>query len=207
MAKAEESELEAAAATAGAEKRAETGSAEPLQFPARPKCAANPAPAKRRKPATTRPHVAATPAAVSPDAPYIAFFKEIPMDMTASLKDAYDKTTAAAGEYGEFAKGNVEAFVESGKILAAGLQDLGNTFAADGKAAFETMAADARELASVKSTTDFFKLQTDLLRRNFGGALAYGSKTGEAMLKLTNEVIAPLSDRVTLAIDKARKAA
>jgi phasin family protein len=140
------------------------------------------------------------------------------MDMTASVteavngaqekaKEAFTKTTAAFGDYGEFAKGNVEAFVESGKILASGLQDLGSKFVADSKAAFETAVADVKELSSIKSPTDFFKLQTDLLRRNFDSAVSYGSKTSEAMLKLTSDVIAPISGRVTLAVDKIRKAA
>jgi phasin family protein len=140
------------------------------------------------------------------------------MDMTATVtdavngaqekvKEAFAKSTAVFGDYGEFAKGNVEALVESGKILASGLQDLGNKFVVDSKAAFETSVADVKDLSSVRSPTDFFKLQTELLRRNFDSAVSYGSKTSEAMLKLTNDVIAPISGRVTLAVDKVRKTA
>ncbi|MBS1239840.1 MAG: Phasin protein [Proteobacteria bacterium] len=46
-------------------------------------------------------------------------------EMQAKAKAAYEKSTELAGEATEFAKGNVEALVESSKILAAGLQDLG----------------------------------------------------------------------------------
>jgi phasin family protein len=202
------------------------GSAAPVEFPAKPKRAkaaieaAAPtslpretaARAKIAKPvrAAAKPAVKRAPAKPAAAAPHTACFaqlKEIPMDMTASLKDAYAKTTAAAGEYGEFAKGNVEALVESGKILASGLQGLGNTFVADSKTAFETLSAEAKELASVKSPADFFKLQTELLRRNFDSAIAYGSKTSEAMLKLTNDALAPISGRVSLAVEKVKKAA
>jgi hypothetical protein len=45
------------------------------------------------------------------------------------------------------------------------------------------------------------------MRRNFETAIAYGSKNSEAMLKLTNDVIAPLSGRVTLAVEKLKKVA
>jgi phasin family protein len=154
----------------------------------------------------------------APKVPLIEQLKETPMDITATVtdavaeaqekaKEAVSKTTALAGEYGEFAKGNVEAFVESGKILAAGLQDMGSKFVADSKSVFETLTADVKDLSSVKSPTDLFKLQTALLRRNFDTAVAYGSKTSEAMLKLTNEVIAPISGRVSLAVEKVRNAA
>jgi hypothetical protein len=122
-------------------------------------------------------------------------------------KEAYEKSTVAMGEASEFAKGNVEALVESGKILAGALQTMGSDLAAEGRVAFETMTADAKELASVKSPTDFVKLQGEIMRRNFDNAVATGSKHSEAMLKLASEVFAPISGRVSLAVDKVRKAA
>lgn len=169
--------------------------------------------AKTAKPFVTQPRVSDVP-----KPPLIAQLKEIPMDMTANVKEAvngaqekakeaFTKTSAAFGEYGEFAKGNVEAFVESSKILASGLQDLSSKFLADSKAAFETTVADVKELSAAKTPTDFLKLQTEVMRRNFDSAIAYGSKTSEAMLKLTNDVFAPISSRVSLAVDKVRKAA
>ncbi len=164
------------------------------------------------------PKIVAARAAAAPKPRFLAQLKELPMDMTASIKDAvsgaqekakeaFTKTSAAATEATEFAKGNVEAMVESGKILASGLQELGNAFVAESKTAFETATADVKALSGVKSPTDFFKLQTALLRRNFDTALAYGTKTGEAMVKLGGEAIAPLTGRVTLAVEKVKKAA
>jgi hypothetical protein len=125
----------------------------------------------------------------------------------AKAKEAFDKGAATFGEYNEFAKGNVEAVVESGKILAAGVQTLGSTFVADGKAAIETLTAEVKELAKVKSPMDFFKLQVAFARRNFDIAVAQTSKNSEAVLKLANEVAAPLSGRVNLAVEKVKQAA
>lgn len=176
--------------------------------PSKPaKLAAKRVPTKARKAAIQKPKAVAKRSAVSSKIPFITQLKEIPMDMTSSVKDAFAKTSTAAGQYGEFAKGNVEAFVESGKILAAGLQEFGKVFMADSKAAFETMTGEVKELSAAKSPTDFLKLQTELLRRNLDTALAYGSKSSEAMLKLTNDVFAPISGRVTLAVEKVKKAA
>lgn len=122
-------------------------------------------------------------------------------------KAAFEKGSALFAEAGEFSKGNVEAIVESGKILASGLQDLGKGYVTEGKSAFETMTADAKELAAIKSPADFFKLQGEIMRRNFDAVVATGSKHSEALVKLANESIAPLSTRVSVAIEKVKQAA
>lgn len=122
-------------------------------------------------------------------------------------KEAFDKGAATFSEYNEFSKGNVEAVVASGKILAAGVQSLGKTFVDDGKNAFETLTAEVKELAAVKSPADFFKLQAEFLRRNFDIAVANTSKNSEAVLKLASEAAAPISARVNLAVEKVKQAA
>ncbi|WP_296677888.1 phasin family protein [Novosphingobium sp.] len=139
-------------------------------------------------------------------------------DFTAKMKDAvaeaqdrakvaFEKSQAMFGDAGAFTKGNVEALVESGKILAAGLQDMGKDYVAEGKAVIETVQADVKQMAAVKSPTDFFKLQGEIMRRNFDAVVATGSKRSEAMLKLANEAIAPISTRVSVAIEKVKQAA
>ena len=118
-----------------------------------------------------------------------------------------DKSNALFADAGEFTKGNVEALVESGKVLAAGLQDLGKVYVEDAKTGFETMTADVKELAAVKSPADFFKLQGEILRRNFDAAMATGSKRSEALVKLANDAFAPVQSRVSVAIEKVKQAA
>ena len=86
-------------------------------------------------------------------------------------KAAYEKGTALFADAGEFNKGNIEALVESGKVLAAGLQTIGKDYLAEAKTAIETVQADVKELAAVKSPADFFKLQGEILRRNFDAAV------------------------------------
>lgn len=128
-------------------------------------------------------------------------------DVQEKAKAAFEKSTASLGEAGEFAKGNVEALVESGKIFAEGLKGMGETIVAEGKSAFEVMSADAKELAAVKSPADFFKLQGELMRRNFDSMVAFGSKNTEAVMKLAGDAATPISSRVSLAMEKAKKAA
>lgn len=124
----------------------------------------------------------------------------------AKAKAAFEKGTSALGEVSDFAKGNVEAVMESGKILAEGVQGLGSELVSEGRTAFEAITGDIKELAAAKSPTDFFKIQGDMMRKNFDTAVAYGSKNSETMLKLMSDVMAPISGRVSIAMEKARSA-
>jgi phasin family protein len=128
-------------------------------------------------------------------------------DATSKAKTFAEKAQANAGEFGEFAKGNVEAVVESTKILAAGFQGMGKSYVAETKTAFETMTADVKDLAAAKTPTEFFEKQSAILRKNFDAAVANSSKTSEAVLKLAGEAFQPLSTRVSLAMEKVKKAA
>lgn len=139
-------------------------------------------------------------------------------DMTASMSDAvaemqtraqaaYEKGTAGVTEMTEFAKGNVEAMVESGKIWAEGVQSMGRTYADEAKSAYETVTADFKEMAAVKSPIELFQLQGRLLRRNFDAMVAATSKHTDATMKLANDAMAPLSGRMNLAAEKLSKVA
>ena len=129
-------------------------------------------------------------------------------DVQARAKTAFEKSQAMFGNAGEFTKGNLEAMVESGKILATGVQAMGKTYVAEVKSTFETVQADAKDLrAAVTSPTEFVKLQSTLMRKYFDNVVAYNSKSAEAALKLANEAFQPISNRVSLAVEKVKKAA
>lgn len=138
---------------------------------------------------------------------YAAQMKEGLAELQSHAQTAYEKSAEYAAEAREFSKGNLEAMVESGKIFAAGLQDLTRAAVEDSKSAVETMTADAKEFAAVKSPTDFVQLQGQIASRNFDAAVAQFSKATEAWVKLAGDVAAPLSSRVSLAMEKARTTA
>ena len=138
---------------------------------------------------------------------FTAKVKDVVSDAQDRAKAVFEKTQAYAADYGDFTKGNVEALVASGKVLAAGLQDMGKDVVAEGKTALETMTADVKDLAAVKSPADFFKLQGEILRRNFDAAVSTGSKRSETMVKLATEAFAPIQTRVSLAVEKVKQAA
>lgn len=138
---------------------------------------------------------------------FTAKVKDAIADLQERAKTAFEKSSETFAELNEFTKGNVEALVESGKVLAAGLQDLGKVYVEDAKTGFETITADVKELAAAKSPADFFKLQGEIMRRNFDAAVATGSKRSEALLKLANDAFAPVQNRVSIAIEKVKQAA
>lgn len=212
-------------------KAPEAPKAEAPAVKAKPVSKKKPAPKKKAKPAKAKP-VAAKPAKAatpktpkpvkSPPTKQTPQVKEIIMaksadftktvtdamtEMQTRAKEAYDKSSELAGEASDFTKGNIEALVESSKILAESLQDFGKTYADESKAAFETLTGDMKELAAVKSPTELFQLQGKLMRRNFDSMVAFSSKSSEAMVKLANEAMAPISSRMSLAAEKISKAA
>jgi phasin family protein len=171
------------------------------------KAAAAPAPVKilNPKPTVTELKEKIMATAKTPDftKPFADSFGEIQTRAQA----AYDKSSEAVAELTEFTKGNVEAIVESSKILATGAQSLGKSYVEEAKSAYETATADVKELAAVKSPTELFQLQGKIMRRNFEALVATSSKNSEAVLKLTKDTFAPLTGRVNLAAEKLAKVA
>jgi phasin family protein len=128
-------------------------------------------------------------------------------DFNDRAKGAVEKSTALIAEANEFAKGNVEAIVESSKIAATGLQSFGQDAADYSRKSFESATAAMKTLSTVKSPTDFFKLQSDFFRTSFDSYVAEASKNTEALIKLAGEAAQPLSNRVAIAAEKAKIAA
>jgi hypothetical protein len=72
-------------------------------------------------------------------------------DAQAKAKKAVEKGSSLLGACGEFTKGNVEAVVESGKVLANGLQTMGKELVAEGRTSFEMVTGEVKQLAAVRS--------------------------------------------------------
>ncbi len=128
-------------------------------------------------------------------------------DMQGKAQEAFDKGTGLVAEMTDLAKGHVEAAVESGKIIASGIEGLSKTYAAEAKSAYETLTADFKDMAAIKSPTELFQLQGKIMRRNFDTLVATGTKSNENAMKLATDAFAPITARVNLAVEKLSKAA
>ena len=63
----------------------------------------------------------------------------------------------------------------------------------------------AKALMGCKTLRDVIDLQADFARSNFDALVAEGTKLSETSFKLTNEAIAPIQARVTVAVEKLTK--
>ncbi|MBM3928122.1 MAG: phasin family protein, partial [Sphingomonadales bacterium] len=128
-------------------------------------------------------------------------------DVSDRAKAMFSKSQSAVADMGEFGKGNVEAMVESGKIAAKGFETLGQDAADYTRRSFESMTAAMKNMASVKSPTELFQLQSEYVRSAFDQAVAQTSKNTEAMIKLASDAAQPLSNRFAVAVEKVKTAA
>jgi len=128
-------------------------------------------------------------------------------DIQEKASAVFQKGSALVGEIGIITKDNLAATTKSGKIVLSGLQQLGTGYVAEGRAGFETLSADVRELAATKSPLDFLKLQSQFMRRNFEAAFAFGSKNSKDIVKLAQDASAPLVNQAKAVVETARKVA
>jgi phasin family protein len=125
----------------------------------------------------------------------------------AKVKDSVEKAMKTAEEFVAFGQGNLEAFARSGQIWAAGVQDLQKQFAATAQTSFEEAVATFKAITTAKSLKDAFDLQASLARGAIEKTLAESGKLSDASLKLTGQTLAPITARVTLAVEKFAKTA
>jgi len=128
-------------------------------------------------------------------------------DTQAKVKQGMEKAMKTAEELMAFSQGNLEAMVKSGQIWAAGVQDIGKQLAATAQASFDETMSTFKAMSSIKSLKDAFDLQASLARTTMEKTLAESGKLTDASVKLTEQALAPLTARVSLAMEKFAKAA
>jgi len=122
-------------------------------------------------------------------------------EMTQSMQDTM-KTTQ---EFLAFGQGNLDAFMKSSQIWAAGVQDISKQFAAMAQSGFDETMATFQSLAAVKSPKDALDIQANLARTSLERAAAETGKITDASLKLAEQAMAPITARMSLAAEKFAK--
>ena len=123
----------------------------------------------------------------------------------AKVKEGMEKAMKTAEEFVTFGQGNMEAVMKAGQIWATGVQDLSKQVAATAQGTYEETVATFKALTSVKSLKDAIDLQTSFARAAIEKTLAESGKLTDASIKLTEQTLAPLTARVTLAVEKFAK--
>jgi phasin family protein len=103
-------------------------------------------------------------------------------------------------DFAAIGKENLDAFTASGKIWAAGVQDLTKQFAATAKASLEESVATFKAFSAVKSVREAIDLQSTYSKAAVAKALAESTKITEASIKLTEQALAPITARMAAAV-------
>ena len=90
---------------------------------------------------------------------------------------------------------------------AAGLKLLRSVFMKGLAAAASRRSSTFKALSSAKSLKDAFDLQTRFARSTMEKTVAESGKLTDASMKLTEQTLAPLTARVSLAMEKFAKSA
>jgi phasin family protein len=124
----------------------------------------------------------------------------------AKLKEGVEKAVKTSEEVLAFSKGNVEALIKATQIYSAGIQDISKHFAASSKASIEESVAFSKTLLGVKSVKEAVDLQTGFTKSSIEKAVAESNKLTDATVKLAEQAIAPITARISLAVETFGKA-
>jgi len=108
------------------------------------------------------------------------------------LRGGVERAMKTAEEMFSFYQGNIEAIAHSSQIFASGMQDLSQRMAATAKTTLEETLSTMRALSSVKSLEK---------------AVAQTGQIADSSIKLTEQTFAPITARMTLAVEKFSKTA
>ena len=125
-------------------------------------------------------------------------FQGLFADAGARGQELAAKSQKASAEVTDLAKANVEALVEAGRIATAGAKSIGQNVLASSRSGLEQASDAVKSLAEAKTPTEFFQLQSELVRASFDRFVSESSKVTEQVVKLAGEAIQPISNRASV---------
>ena len=120
----------------------------------------------------------------------------------ATMRDGMQKAMKSAEDFFAFSQGNFEALAKSSQILASGMQDLSQTLAAAARASLDETVSTFKAMSGVKSVKEAMDLQAKLVRNTMEKAVAQTGQVTDSSMKLSEQALAPISARLTLATEK-----
>ena len=129
-------------------------------------------------------------------------FEKLFADASARGEQAVKRSRKAAENLADMYRGNVDAFVEAGKIAATGAQSIGQDLVAKGRDSMEQTANTVRTFAEAKTPTELLQLQSDFARAAFDRFVAESSAITESVVKLAGEAFQPLSNRASANVER-----
>ena len=118
-----------------------------------------------------------------------------------------EKMMKSTEDFVAFGQANLEAIMKSGQIWATGVQDLTKQFTSTAKASFDDSVATFQAISTAKSVKEAFELQSGFAKTSIEKAMVESNKLTDASIKLTEQTLAPITARVTGAVESLNKTA
>ena len=134
-------------------------------------------------------------------------FEKLISEAAERSEDAAKRSRKAVEELADIYRGNVDAFVEAGRIATAGAQSIGQNIVAKSRDSLEQTANNVRTLAEAKSATELLQLQSDFARNAFDRFVEESSALTESVVKLAGETFQPLSNRASANVERINEIA
>ena len=132
-------------------------------------------------------------------------FQTLFADAGARGQELAAKSRLATENLTEMTKANVEAIAEAARIAATGAKSIGQDVVASSRTGFEQASEAVKTLADAKSPTEFFQLQSELVRSSFDRFVSESSKLTEQVVKLAGEAIQPISNRASVNAERVNE--
>lgn len=117
---------------------------------------------------------------------------------SAQVMKGYEELTALT-------KGNVDALVQSGTVVAKGAEEAGKQVAAFTQSSLEKGVSNAKSMLAVKTIQELVELQKAYTKASFDAFVSESTKMQELTVKVANEALAPLSARVNATVEVLSK--
>lgn len=134
--------------------------------------------------------------------PGTASFEKLFAEAAERGEEAVKRSRKAAEELADLYRGNIDAFVEAGRIAATGAQSLGQDMVAKSRDSIEQTASTVRSLTEAKNPTELLQLQSDFARSAFDRFVEDSSALTESVVKIAGEAFQPISNRASATVER-----
>jgi phasin family protein len=124
-------------------------------------------------------------------------------DMTSSPITGFK----AFGNLSAFGKANIDALIKANTAFTKGVEELSKEVLALTQSSLESAAAAGKAVFAAKTVKDIIELNADFTKQSFEKLVANSTKLSEMSVKLATDTFAPISSRVTSAVEKVTKPA
>ena len=117
------------------------------------------------------------------------------------IKEGVEKMMKTAEQMVSFSQGNMEAMIKATQIYASGVQEISKQLASSSKASLENSVAFTKTLMGVKSVKEAVDLQSGFAKSSLESAVSETNRIADASVKLAEHAMAPLTERMSKAVE------